>query len=196
MQNFMEYISQLCYTVTNNPKSQWLKATKFYFLLTLEPGCRPGSACCVTQADREAPVLVVPPHGRRNRRRGLAEPAPTHKASAQMRPLSHLLTCHWPMKALVSAPHQWGEAVHSSPGRCCKSHSNRNGEWTTAHNNRMDNVPEDSSLASQVVLQEDFPQSFTAPFALLTNKPTGKENVEKISHLALQPQEVYGGRRI
>ena len=61
MQNFMEYISQLCYIVTNNPKPQWLKATKFSFLLTLEPGRRPGSACSVSQADEEAPVLGVPP---------------------------------------------------------------------------------------------------------------------------------------
>ena len=44
----------------DNPKPQWLKATKFSFLLTLEPGRRPGSACSVTQADEEAPVLGVP----------------------------------------------------------------------------------------------------------------------------------------
>ena len=189
MQNFMGYISQLCYIVTNNPKPQWLKATKLSFLFTLEPGRRPGSACSATQADEEAPVLGVPPAWKKEQNK---------RAGGNLHWLSRLLlrcgacylpfTRHWPVKALVSAPHQWGKAVHSSHRRCCKSHGNRSGEWTTAHSNRTDSMPHDSSLASQVGLQEDFPKSFTFRSALLTNKPTGKENVEKISHPALQPQ--------
>lgn len=72
-------------------------------------------------------------------------------------------------KSLVSAPLQWGKDVYSSHRRCYKSHGNRNREWTTAHNNRIYNVPKDSSLASQVVLREDFPKFFTSPFAISTS---------------------------
>ena len=46
------------------------KATKFSFLLALEPGHRPGSACSVTQADEEARVLRVPPSRKKEQNKG------------------------------------------------------------------------------------------------------------------------------
>lgn len=159
-------------TVLNNPSSQWLLATKFYFRLTLWFGCRSVWAwlllTCLILSPRmkkRPPFWSCHSHSRRNRARGLVETFLDSQGFCS--DVAYISSSYMPLakKPHVWTPHQGASACMPLTGGAA-NHLATGGRRNIADNS----IIYDSSLVRQGVSREDFPKSFTSPFALSTNK--------------------------
>lgn len=80
-----------------------------------------------------------------------------------------ITSAHMPLTSeRLSPPTAMGQGYVLSHRRCCQSHGNRSREWTTAHNNRTDNMPQDGSLSKPSWLARGFSKIlYLSRFALL-----------------------------
>lgn len=163
--------------VINNPKSQWFLATKFYFQLTLRFGRRSVWAWLLLTCLILSPRLKRRPlfwschsHGRRNRARGQVETCPDSQSFCSA--VACISSCYRPLakESHMSERHVKGQAGAIPSEEALQITRQQEAEGTSAFNS----IIYHSSLVRQGILREEFPSSFTSPFAPSTNKPTQK----------------------